>query len=78
MNLPKTENWVNNPNPYKMAQYTKVPRITLSRIDCICAETGKAISKGQDCLFDPTEKKAYHLDSERVKEFRDRWKQKFI
>ncbi|MFA5670498.1 MAG: hypothetical protein WC967_14760 [Balneolaceae bacterium] len=46
-----------------MAEYTKKQRITSSKQDCICDETGVIISKHERILFDPVQKKVYSSKS---------------
>lgn len=43
-----------------MAQYTKIPRETLSGKDCICTKCNGKIAKGTACLVDPKSKTAHH------------------
>lgn len=52
-----------------MADYTKNPRIVVSKKDCTCAESGQDIKKGQRCWFNPVDKAVYHLRSNKAKEF---------
>lgn len=47
------------------------PRIIESKYQCTCAETGKTIAKGQKCLYFPSGKKVYHLDSNEAYEWRN-------
>jgi hypothetical protein len=49
------------------------PRIISAMFDSVCAETGKKISKGTECIFYPTSKKVYCMDSKQATEFRT-WK----
>ena len=41
----------------------KTPRWIKARFDSKCPETGKIIKKGQDCIYYPAERKAYHETS---------------
>jgi hypothetical protein len=52
-----------------MAEYTRQPRVVISKKDCVCAETNKKIGKGQRCWFNPDGGKVYHLQSEKAKQF---------
>jgi hypothetical protein len=52
-----------------MADYTKKPRMTSSKKECMCAETLVVINKGQNVLYVPETKKAYCKSSERYAEF---------
>ena len=56
-----------------MAQYTRDPRVMTSRFDTVCAETGKPIKKGEDCVYYPAAKKVYRMDSNQAEEYR-KWK----
>ena len=49
---------------------TQQPRMTVSKFDSKCAETGKTIKKGQSCLYYPADKKVYHPDSEQAYQWR--------
>lgn len=51
-----------------MSKY-KAPRITFSKKECICDETGATILAGQDCLIDQEKGKAYHMNSPKFKSF---------
>ena len=46
------------------------PRIITARFDSACAETGKRIKKGEDCVYYPSERKVYSMDSKQAEEFR--------
>jgi len=43
----------------------------VSRYKSKCAETGKQIKKGDNCLYDPSLKKVYHMDSQVAKEWKE-------
>lgn len=43
----------------------------VARFKSKCAETNKVIKKGDNCLHDPSEKKVYHMDSEKAKEWKE-------
>lgn len=45
------------------------PRIIECRFDSICAETGKAIKKGEQALYYPSTKKVYSIDSKAMYEY---------
>lgn len=51
-------------------RFTQQPRMTVSKFDSKCAETGKTIKKGQPCLYYPDDKKVYHPDSEQAYQWR--------
>ena len=46
------------------------PRIIVARFDSKCKETNKPIKKGQECLYYPTDKTVYSLDSKQTEEYR--------
>jgi hypothetical protein len=46
-----------------MAKYTRVPRITFSKKDCTCSETGAKIKKREKCVVGPKTKKVYSMQS---------------
>ena len=46
-----------------MAYRNMNPRTIKARFDSICPETGKAIKAGDECVYFPRAKKAYHMDS---------------
>ena len=45
------------------------PRILIERFDSKCAETGKVIKKGDECVYYPLGKKVYSLDSKAAQDF---------
>jgi hypothetical protein len=46
------------------------PRQITARYDSICPETGKAIKKGDECIYYPRSKAAYHTDSDTAADYR--------
>lgn len=54
-----------------MRKYQMDPRQITAKFDCFCAETGKRIKKGERCIYYPTAKKVYSLDSNQAEEFRN-------
>ena len=54
----------------KFARYKQDPRIITARFDSTCQETGKAIKKGQDCVYYPYNKSIFHMDSKQASEFK--------
>lgn len=46
------------------------PREMTAKFDSTCAETGKAIKKGDTIVYYPASRKAYHQDSETAADFR--------
>lgn len=59
-----------------MAEYTKLQRITSSKKDCICDETGVIISKREKILFDPVQKKVYSSKSKNYQNYINQLKKK--
>ena len=47
------------------------PRQITAKFDCICAETGQKIAKGEKCVYYPLGKKVFHVDSKQAQEFRE-------
>ena len=57
---------------YNRNKYNNVnrdPREITAMFDSICEETGKKIPKGAKCIYYPTSKKVYSLDSKQTSEF---------
>lgn len=50
------------------------PRVLTAKFDSLCAETRKKINKGDECVYYPSRKEVYHIDSNQAYEFRN-WKQ---
>ena len=48
---------------FEMSKYNQDPRTIKARFDSVCPETGKPIKRGDDCVYFPRHKKAYHVDS---------------
>ena len=46
------------------------PRMIKARFKCKCAETGKPINKGDQCIYYPIGKKVYHMESKQAAEYR--------
>lgn len=55
----------------RYANKYKAPRVIESKFQCYCAETGRTIIKGQKCLYFPSGKKAYSLDSKKAEDWRN-------
>lgn len=53
-----------------MKTYRNDPRMITAKFDSKCAETGKPIKKGDQCVYYPSDKKVYHPDSKQAYEFR--------
>ncbi len=46
------------------------PRQITARFDSCCAETGRKIRKGDECVWYPLNKRIYHMDSSTAEGFR--------
>ena len=53
----------------KFKSYKMEPRIIQARFDSTCKETGKAIKKGQDCVYYPKARAVYHMESKTAHDF---------
>jgi len=51
--------------------YRNDPRILVARFDSKCAESGRTIKKGTECLYYPDSKKVYLLDTKEAQNFRE-------
>lgn len=49
------------------------PRVITARFNSACAETGKKIAKGDQCVYYPMGKAVYSMDSKQAQEYRE-WK----
>jgi hypothetical protein len=47
------------------------PRVIRARFNTLCAETGKPIKKGQECVYYPSSKQCFSLNSKQAQEFRE-------
>jgi hypothetical protein len=45
------------------------PVIVYAKFDGVCAETKKKIQRGDKCIYDPLERKIYHMDSPSAMEY---------
>lgn len=54
-----------------MPHYKSDPRRINARYNSTCAETGKPIRKGEECIYYPRHKKVYHIDSKQAQAFRE-------
>lgn len=52
-----------------MNRFKNDPREMTARFDSVCAETGKKIKKGEQFVYYPSDKTAYHVDSKQAAEF---------
>jgi hypothetical protein len=46
------------------------PREITAKFDSQCAQTGKPIKKGDQCIYYPVGKAVYHMDSKQAEEYR--------
>ena len=46
------------------------PRIIEAKFDSVCAETGKPIKKGEECLYYPNGKSVFRLDTKQAADWR--------
>ena len=53
-----------------MPRYRDDPRFIVARFNSVCPETGKAIRKGDDCVYYPRTRKAFHMDSSAAEQVR--------
>jgi len=49
---------------------TNDPRIITARFNSKCAETGNQINKGDECVYYPTSKQVFCMDSKQAADFR--------
>lgn len=49
----------------------KDPYYTNAKFDSVCHETGKAIKKGERCLYYPIGRAVYHLESNQARLWAD-------
>lgn len=52
-----------------MSRYSNDPRIIKARFNSTCKESGKAITKGEDIVYYPSNKSVYKLDTKQAQEF---------
>ena len=45
------------------------PKSIRAKFNSICAETGRAIAKGDECVYYPLTRQAFHLESRTAAEF---------
>lgn len=53
----------------KFGTFRNDPRQITAKFNCVCAETGQQIAKGDPCIYYPLERKVYHLESKTAKQF---------
>jgi len=54
-----------------MTRYSNDPKIITARFESTCKETNKTISKGEKCLYYPSDKSVYKLDTKQHQEFKE-------
>lgn len=54
----------------RFKSYTMDPRIIEARFESTCKETGKAIKKGQECVYYPKARAVYHMESKTAYDFK--------
>jgi hypothetical protein len=54
-----------------MKRYNNEPFELKAKFDGKCAETGKIIKRGEYCIYYPSGKKNYHVDSKQAETFRN-------
>jgi len=57
----------------RYSNYNRDPREIMVRFNSTCSETGKEINKGDVCIYYPSSKEVFHVDSKQAEEFRN-WK----
>lgn len=53
-----------------MNYYANDPREIKAKFDGKCKETGRKIARGQSCIYYPSDKTIYHLNSKQAAMFR--------
>lgn len=53
----------------KFGNYINDPKRIQAKFNCKCAETGKSISKGEWCVYYPSSKQVFHIDSDQARRF---------
>jgi len=51
--------------------YKNDPRVITAKFDSKCAETGNVIKKGDKCVFYPSSKQIFTMDSKQAQEYRE-------
>ena len=57
----------------KYSNYNRDPRSIDAKFDCVCAETGMKIKRGDPCIYYPVGRKVFHPNSEQARTYRE-WK----
>lgn len=53
-----------------MARQSNDPRVIKARYNSKCCETGKQIKKGEECVYYPSSKQVFHMDSKTAEDYR--------
>ena len=53
-----------------MARYSGDPTVITARFRSRCSSSRKTIFKGDECVYYPRERRAYHMDSKQAEEYR--------
>lgn len=51
--------------------YKNDPRTISAKFNSVCAQTGKAIRKGDQCVYYPSSREVFHMDSPQALEYRN-------
>ena len=54
----------------RLKYYNNDPRIITAKFNSKCAETGVIINKGSECLYYPSSREVFSLDSKQASDFR--------
>ena len=49
--------------------YKNDPRIISAKFNCVCAESKKPISKGEQCIYYPRHRQVFHMDSAQATDY---------
>ena len=52
---------------------TNDPRLIIAKFQSKCAESGKIIKRGAECLYYPLQRQVFHLESAQAEDYR-KWK----
>lgn len=53
----------------KFGTYHNDPRRIQAKFDSKCAESGREIRKGDWCIYYPSSKQVFHIDSDQARQF---------
>lgn len=60
-------------NRNRFSNANRDPRVITAMFDSVCAETGKKIPKDSQCVYYPSSKSVYSMDSKQATEYKN-WK----